>query len=97
MGRFRKRDLLESKNPIYSIRTSTLAYRIAKAVKPHRLAEEVIASGVVDTADIIFEDDAARKLEQVALSNDTVRKRINGLSIDIRYQLISNFKASLKT
>ena len=45
-------------------------------------------------ADIILGDGAARKLKQVALSNDTVRRRANELSIDIRDQLISDLKAS---
>ena len=71
-----------------------VAYRIAKAMKPHTLAEEVIKPCVVDMADIILGDGAARKLKQVALSNDAVRRGINDFSIDIRDQLISDFKAS---
>ena len=45
-------------------------------------------------ADIILGDGAAWKLKQVSLSNDTVRRRINDLSIDIRYKLILDFKTS---
>ena len=60
-----------------------VAYRFAKAIKPHTLAEEVIKSCVVDKADIILRDDAVRKLKQVALSNDTVRRRINDRNINI--------------
>ena len=63
-----------------------VAYRIAKAMKPHTLAKEVIKPCVVDMADIILGD--------VALSNDTICRRINDLSIDICDQLISDFKAS---
>ena len=47
-----------------------------------------------DMADIILGDGAARKLKQVALSNDTITRRIKDLSIDIRDQLISDLKAS---
>ena len=72
---------------------STVANRIAKAVKPHMLAEEAIKPCVVDMADIILGDDDARKLKQVALSNDTVCRRINDLNIDIRDQPNSDFKA----
>ena len=41
-----------------------VAYRIAKEMKPHTLAEEVIKPCVIDMADIIFGDGAARKLKQ---------------------------------
>ena len=71
-----------------------VAYRIAKAMKPHTLAEEVVKPCVIDMADIILGDGAARKLKQVALSNDTIARRIKDLSIDIRDQLISDLKAS---
>ena len=71
-----------------------VAYRIAKAMKPHTLAEEVAKPCVVGTADIILGDGAAKKLKQIALSNDTVCRRINDLSIDICNQLISVFTAS---
>ena len=71
-----------------------VAYRIAKEMKPHTLAEEVVKPCVIDMADIILGDGAARKLKQVALSNDTIARRIKDLSIDIRDQLISDLKAS---
>ena len=71
-----------------------VAYRIAKEMKPHTLAEEVVKPCVIDMADIILGDGAARKLKQVALSNNTIARRIKDLSIDIRDQLISDLKAS---
>ena len=71
-----------------------VAYRIAKAMKPHTLAKEVIKPCVVDMADVILGNGAARKLKQAALSNDTVRRRINDLNIDIRDQLMSDLKTS---
>ena len=49
-----------------------VAYRIAKEMKPHALAEEVVKPYVIDMADIILGDGAARKLKQVALSNDSL-------------------------
>ena len=71
-----------------------VAYHIAKIMKPHMLAKEVIKPCVIDMADIILGDGAARKLKQIALSNDTVCRRINDFSIDTCNQLISDFKAS---
>ena len=59
-----------------------VAYRIAEAMKPHTLAKDVIKPCVIDMANIILGDGAARKLKQAVLSNDTVCKRINDLSID---------------
>ena len=69
-------------------------YRIAKEIKPHTLAEEFVKPCVIDMADIILGDGAARKLKQVALSNDTIARRIKDLGIDIRDQRISDLKAS---
>jgi len=60
----------------------------------HTIAEEVIKPCVVDMADIILGDGAVKKFKQVALFSDTIFRRINDLSIDIRNQLISNLKAS---
>ena len=60
-----------------------VAYRIGKAIKPYTLTEDVIKPCVIDMVDIILEDGAARKLKQVALSYDTVCRRIDDLSIDI--------------
>ena len=71
-----------------------VAYRIAKEMKPHTFAKEVVKPCVIDMADIILGDGAARKLKQVALSNDTIARRIKDLSIDIHNQLISDLKAS---
>ena len=44
-------------------------------------------------ADINFGYGAAKKLKQVALSNETVCRKINDFNIDIRDQQISDFKA----
>ena len=69
-----------------------VAYCIAKAMKPHTLAKEVIKPYVGDMAHINLKDGAAKKLKQVALSNETVRRRINDFNSDIRDQQISDFK-----
>ena len=45
-------------------------------------------------ADIILRDGATRRLKQVTLSNDAVRRTINNLNIDSCDQLISGFKDS---
>ena len=71
-----------------------VAYRIVKEMKPHTFAEEVVKPCIIDMADIILGDGAARKLKQVALSNDTIARRIKDLSINIRDQLILDLKAS---
>ena len=90
--RFRKWDLVCQKASSPCI--IQVPYRIAKAMKPHTLAEEVVKPCVVDMANINLGDGAARKLKQVVLSSDRVRRRINDLSIDIRDQLISELKTS---
>ena len=96
MGNFRKWNLLALKNLISLL--NKVAYFIAKAIKLHMLAKEVIKPCVVDMANIILRDGAVRKLKQVALSNDTICRRINDLNIDIHNQLILDFKTPpLKT
>ena len=71
-----------------------VAYSIAKVIKPHTFVEKVIKLWVVDMADLILGDGAVRKLKQVALSNDTISRRIKDFNIDIRDQVISDLKAS---
>ena len=61
-------------------------------MKPHTLAKEFIKPFVVDMADIILGDDTARKLKQVGLLNNTIRRKINDLSIDIRDQPMTDLE-----
>ncbi len=71
-----------------------VAKRIGKLGKPHTIAETLILPALQDLCRIMIGDSAAAKLGAVPLSNDTVARRIEGMSNDIREQLIEFVKKS---
>ena len=67
---------------------------IAKNSKPHTETEKVIfptCSAIVKT---MFGPEAEEKIRQIPLSNDTIRRRICGMSTDIQDTVISSVKQS---
>ncbi len=74
-----------------------VAKRIGKLGKPHTIAETLILPAAQDMCRIMIGDNAAAKLRAVPLSNDTVARRIEGMSNDIREQLIEFVKRVLTT
>ncbi len=71
-----------------------VAKRIGKLGKPHTIAETLILPAFQDMCRIMIGDSAAAKLGAVPLSNDTVARRIEDMSNDIREQLIEFVKKS---
>ncbi len=71
-----------------------VAKRIGKLGKPHTIAETLILPAAQDMCRIMIGDSAAAKLGAVPLSNDTVARRIEDMSNDIREQLIEFVKKS---
>ncbi len=69
-----------------------VAKRISKLGKPHTIAETLILPAAQDMCRIMIGDSAAAKLGAVPLSNDTVARRIEDMSNDIREQLIEFVK-----
>ena len=51
------------------------AYRVARCKKPHTFAEELILSAATDLVGIMTGDNAAKKLKNVSLSNNTICRR----------------------
>ena len=68
--------------------------QIAKPKKPHNIAETLIKPCLVECAGILFGESAKSKINQVSLSNNTVKSRIADMACDIKSQLIENIKAS---
>ena len=71
-----------------------VSLQVAKAKKPHNIAETLIKPCLVECAGILFGESAKSKINQVSLSNNTVKSRIADMACDIKSQLIENIKAS---
>ena len=69
-----------------------VAYRVARCKKPHTIAEELILPVATDLVGIMIGDNAAKKLKDVPLSNNTICQRIQDIGVDITDQLIFKLK-----
>ena len=69
-----------------------VAYRVTRCKKPHTIAEELILSAATDLVCIMIGDNAAKKLKDVPLSNNTICRRIKDMGVDITDQLICKLK-----
>ena len=65
------------------------SYKVAYCVGR---CEELILPAATDLAGIIIEDNAAKKLKDVLLSNNAICRRIEDMGVDITDQLISRLK-----
>ncbi|CAG9785192.1 unnamed protein product [Diatraea saccharalis] len=73
-----------------------VALKVAQCKKPHSIAEELIKPAAIAMARTVRGDEIAKKLEMVPISNDTVKKRIDLMSLDILEQLITDLKTAIK-
>lgn len=71
-----------------------VAYRIAQQKKPHTIAENLILPCVADIVRIMLGEESAKKLLPLSLSNNTMQRRIDEMSQDIKSQVISQIKNS---
>ena len=69
-----------------------VAYRIAKEKKPHTIGERLIKPCAMDMVELVCGVEQKRKLEKIALSNDTVRCRISDMSQDILKQVADEIR-----
>ena len=53
-----------------------VSYSVARCKKPHTIAEELILPAATDLVSIMVEENAAKKLKDVPLSNNTTCRRI---------------------
>ncbi|XP_058855396.1 zinc finger BED domain-containing protein 5-like [Acipenser ruthenus] len=63
------------------------ALRIPMSKKAHTIGEELILPAAVEMCEVMVSEDAAKKLKDIPLSNDTVSRRIEELSSDLKCQL----------
>ena len=83
-----------------SVNESTLlasykvAYRVAKAGKPHTIAENLILLAALDMVEIIVSKQEANKFKKIQLSDNTISRRINDMAKDIQEQVVEKLKNS---
>ena len=67
---------------------------MAKNKKPHTIGETLILPCCKDIVRCILGESASVKLNTLSLSNDTIRRRINEISDDIKGRVLQQMKAS---
>ena len=71
-----------------------VALRIAKAKKPHTIAEELLLPATKDIARVMLGAEYVNKLNAISLSNNTVSRRIDDMSADIMEPVIQEMKSA---
>ena len=69
-----------------------VACRVARCKKPHTIAKELILPAATDLVSIMVGENAAKKLKDVPISNNTIYRRIEDMGVDISDQLICKLK-----
>ena len=68
---------LEQQNMAAIEASYLVALRIAKAKKPHTIADELLLPATKDIVRVILGAECVNKLNTISLSNDTVSRRID--------------------
>ncbi|XP_007648258.1 zinc finger BED domain-containing protein 5 [Cricetulus griseus] len=83
------------KQNVVAVEVSYLvALRIARTMKPHTFAEDLLLPVAKDSVGVMIGDEFVTQLSAVSLSNDTVRRRIDDMSADILDQVIQEIKSA---
>ena len=68
------------------------ALRVAQAKKPHTIVENLILPAAIDMCKAVLNGKCSTKLKEIPLSNNTVSRRIDAISNDIKAQLLERLK-----
>ena len=71
-----------------------MALQIAKQKKPHTIGETLIKPCALSMVKLILGEISAQKIQQVSLSNDTIKRRISQMSANVKQKIINEIKAS---
>ncbi|GMH35000.1 hypothetical protein BSKO_02861 [Bryopsis sp. KO-2023] len=71
-----------------------VSLRIAKHKVAHTIGEELVKPAAIEMTQLVCGDDAARKLQSVQMSNNTVRGRIKEMSLEVKDQIVGRMKKS---
>jgi len=81
--------------PERALRASFLAsFHIARAKKSHTIGEDLILPATRDIVKELLGEDAAKKIDAVPLSDNTVSRRIGEMAEDVSAQLLDQVRAS---
>ena len=71
-----------------------IALRVAECKKAHTIGEELIKPCLVESVRLVCGEKEAEKINQIPLSNNTIKRRIDEMSEDILEQVIGEIKNS---
>lgn len=72
-----------------------VSLRIAKCKKPHTIGEELILPTAKDMVTCMSGESSAKQLDIISLSNDTVRRRVENIILNVKEKLIVEVKNSV--
>lgn len=71
-----------------------IALLIAKDKKPHTIGESLIKPCLITACRTVLGEDSCNKVGKISLSNDTVKRRIDDMAVDLKNQLMQKLKNS---
>jgi len=71
-----------------------IAQLIAKSKKPHTIGEKLLKPCLLNAVEEVLGEEAKNKIQEIPLSNNTVKARIDKISFDIEEQLLVKIKNS---
>ena len=75
-----------------------VSYRVAKLIaktgKPHTIGEDLILPAAKEMVGVMIGEKAAKQLNLISLSDNTVKRRIDDMAEDVLKQLVSRIRAS---
>lgn len=71
-----------------------IALRIAESKKPHTIGEDLIKPSLLDAVKLVLGCQHVEKINKISLSNNTIKSRIEEMSLDILDTIIKEIKTS---
>lgn len=72
-----------------------IAFMVAQQKKSHTLGETLIKPSILKAVEIILGEESKRKIAQISLSDNTVKRHIDELALHIKNQLIHKLQNSV--
>ena len=66
------------------------AFAIAKQTKPNSIGETLVKPCAITMVKLVWGENCAKKIERISLSDDTVKRRIAHMSLDVKQQEIKS-------
>ena len=81
-----------------NVKAVEVSYRVAKLIaqtgKPHTIGEELILLAAKEMVGVMVGEKAAKQLDAISLSDNTVKRRIDNMAEDVLKQLVTRVQAS---